>query len=894
MAKGDFAACKTNIEGTLGREMTPEEKRAIKNRAPEIMRKIANTGGTPGEVARILQTAKDDADGRKAFNQRANAIEFRAVTEFVDRFFKANETIKHAGEALQSITKGSLWNFRGSNDSLANLIDREISSRKMAFDADLHTAGLLEVAYSGELDAKIIGAEEQIRKGLPVDPKWGNAATTIAQIFEKHTEAGRQDMNANGAWIPKNDDRLFAMRYDHNRIASGDGNFKWGSKEAQAHYVDEYMKRMDWSKAFGGDFANATDAQRRERVADIWHQFTQDTHFKSGPQFFGPGKTYGIQPHIEMVLKTPQDSYEMWKQFGRGNSLAEAHNTELGRIGQNLAVMKMLGVRAEKALRQAVSVIHTKLMTKGGTFEEIAENKRQAALLDKSFNDEMQNTWRLITDTVAHPNDNIIGRTMSGLRLTLNTTATAFSLPTLITDLNLKAVRLASQGRGSWLGNLYDGAMMQFTPKGLTEAERAQFAAQIGISLEINKRPTDLGLSEHRVYDGVRKFNSAVRSVTGHSVWDNSARLSSQIRDYMHYHDIKGKEWGDLVPGEQATLNSFGIDRIGWDVMRKAQSIDIPGGWGKGISPDQIRAMPLDEFKSLSTFQNPSPVTLKRMRDRLADQYRNLLGENANRTVSSPSTARLARLRVGRYYDPNTVHGWAMSQAMALKGWAINYMTEHLGRGIVAQYSEHQSMGKIMKDLMTGQNTQGIKTTAQYMVGGIGLAYVTNMMRSLAMGKAPVNPIATDPRKDLMDQPWVDAFSEATARGAAGIYGDFLFGQSGGTDTTHPLEDKLMKIALGPEGEFYLKVGDLLQKSTKDAIKAGGVETKAIRKDEQQAFGVAYHALPPSNLLATKWALDYYFFNALSEKINPGYQKRLQDYAKRQNTYYLAGQPGAR
>lgn len=895
MAKGDFEACKANIEGTLGREMTPEEKRAIRNRAPEVMKKIANTDGTPGAIARVLQNFKDEADGRKAFNERANAIEYRAVTEFVDRFFKANATIKHAGQSLQAITRGSLWSFRGSNDSLANLIDREISARKMAFDADLHSSGLLEIAYSGELDSKIIGAEEQIRKGQPVDPKWGPQAIKIAQIFEKHTESARMDMNANGAWIPKNDDRLFAMRYDHNRIASADGAHKWGSEDAQKAYVADWMRVMDWDKAFGGDFAKATDAERRQRIGDIWQQFKADTHFRSSPDFYGPGKTYGIQPHIEMVTKTAADRYEMFKKYGRGNSLAEAHNIELGRLGQNLAVMKMLGVRAEKAMKQAFNTIHTKLMTQGGTFEEVSEAKRQAALLDKAFQDEMQNTWRLITDTVAHPNDNTVGRVMSGFRLTLNTTATAFSLPTLIGDLNLRAVRMVSQGRGSWLGNLFDHAMMQFTPKGLTEAEQAQFYAQTGISLEINKRPTDLGISEHKVYDGVRKANAIVRGFTGHSIWDNSARLSSMIRDYMHYHDIKGKTWDDLVPGERATLNEFGIDRIGWDVMRKAQSIDMPGGWGKGIGPDQIRAMDLDEFKSLSPHANPSAVTLKRMRDRLADQYRNLLGENANRNVSAPSTARLARLRVGRYYDPNTVHGWAMAQAMALKGWAINYMTEHLGRGILAQYSEHVSTGKIFKDLMTGQNLPGLKTTAQYMVGGVALAYVSNALRSVAMGKAPVNPIGVAPGKPLTEQPWVDAWSEAMARGAAGVYGDFIFGQGGAlSEEGHPIEDKLMKVMMGPEAEFYANVGDTLIKSTKDAIKSGGHDTKALMKDEQKAFGVGYHALPPSNLLATKWALDYYFFNALSDQINPGYEKRLKDYAKSQNTYYLAGSPGVK
>ena len=892
MANTGFEACKANIEGVLGREMTPEEKRAIRNRAPEVMKKIANTtDGSPGAIARVLQNFKDEADGRKAWNIRTNAGDYIHTSELLDRLRKGHAEIKHAGEAMIAITKGSLWNFIGSNDSVTNLIDREVANRRMAFRADLAEAGLWDIAYSAQLDEKITGAQEQIRKGLPVDPKWGPQAIKIAQIFEKHTEKGRMDSNANGSWIPKNDDRLMAMRYDHNRVASGDGNHAYGSKEASKFFVDEWMKRMDWDKAFSGDFVKASDAQRRERLGDIWQQFKEDAHFRSNPTFYGPGKTYGLQPHIEMVTKTPAQRYEMFKMFGRGSSLAEAHDTELGRIGQNVAVLKTLGVHADKNLSSAVHTYYNELMSKGGTFEERLESKRQAGLLMEAYQDEVKNTMRLINDTIAHPKDNAVGRFMSSVRQTVNTTATALSLPTLMGDLNLKAVRMATQGRGSWLGNLGDAAVMQFTPKGLTPGEQARFYSGAGIMLEINRKPTDFGgLSEHKIYDAVNKANGMFRSVSGHSTWDNSARLGSMIRDYNYYHDIKGTEWGDLNGDQQTTLNSFGINRIGWDVMRQTPSVDLPSGWGKGLRPEEILEMPLDKFKSLSPHQNPSSVTLKRMRDRLADQYRDLLGENANRTVSAPSTTRLARMRVGKYYDPNTPHGWVMSQAASLKGWAINYLTEHLGRGILSQYTEHASMGKIFSDLMTGQNMNGIKITGQYMVGGMAIAYVSNYIRQLAMGKTPVDPTKIIPGKDFMDQPAVQAATEAFAKGSAGTFGDFIFSQSA-PGSQHPLEDKARRLVLGPEAEFYLAVGDTLLKSGSDAIKHGGFSGAAIRKDEQKAFGVGYHALPPSNMIISKWALEHWFFNPLSEKITPGYQQRLKDYARKQNTGYIGGSP---
>jgi hypothetical protein len=285
-------------------------------------------------------------------------------------------------------------------------------------------------------------------------------------------------------------------------------------------------------------------------------------------------------------------------------------------------------------------------------------------------------------------------------------------------------------------------------------------------------------------------------------------------------------------------------------------------------------------------------VTLKRMRDRLADNYRNLLGENANRTVAAPSTARNARLHMGtKTFDPNTVHGWVAHQALSLKGWAINYLTEHVGRSLYWQYDKDVSLGKAMMDLMTGQNMHGVQSIGQYVAGGVAMAYVTNALRSLAKGQAPVNPVGVKPGAPMQEQPWFDSGMEAFARGSMGLYSDFLFGQSGGPQET--LSDKIEKMGVGTEGDFYLRAGEILKKSVSDAAKSGGYETEAIRLDEQKAFGFAYHTIPATNVFWAKWALDYYILNNMSEAINPGYQQRLNDYAKRQNTYYLAGQPGA-
>lgn len=886
MAQPTLKSCQDNIEKSLGREMTPKERSSVRARVGDLLKEIGKTDGSPGAIGRVLQDFEDNAQARKAFNERARAISYRAYSELRARMEFANLKHKDMGEVMTSVFKNSFRNIPGAQNNLANLVEKEGWSRFQAFHADLMRNNVYDLAMKGQLDDKINMAIWDIRRGITPDAaKYGRPAVTIAQILNKHVESMREDMNANGAWIPKNDDRTAARTHDHNRIASAGGN-AWGSDKSMQFWTDFVNRRMDWSKAFNGDLAKAGQVEQNARLESLWKQFRDDTHLKISNSLYGPGKTFGLNAHRELVFKSPVEDLEYFKKFGRGQSLAESATYDLQKNGKQLAMMKTLGVRAEQTLRQVFTDLHTDLIMKGNT--------KEARSLEDAFNKEMKNTWRLLTDTAGHPNDNMAGRIASSIRMTVNTVATGLSTLRLNGDFALKAGAQWEADRGNYFGNLLKSAVRQFTPKGLTEAEKLHFFHQMGARMEFAAKPLNDIQVDHLEFGAVARFNNLVHRGQFHSTYDNSSRLGSYAADTQYYHNLRTKSVPEMSRGERMTLSRFGINHLEWEIMRQATPEMIQGTFsGLGITPDGIRAMDLDKFKPMTEGVNPSEITLKRMRDRLADNYRNLLGENANRSVAAPSTSRNALLHMGTdIYDPNSIHGWVAHQALALKGWAINYMTEHLGRAVFSQYDEHVTLGKAMMDMMTGKNNHGLQAVGQYLAGSIAMAYVSNALYSLAKGQMPVNPVGHKAGKPINEQPWFDAGMNAIARGSLGLYSDFLF--SGNNNPEETTEARIGKMALGPEGEFYANAADLLGKSVRDAAKSGGYETEALRRDEQRAFGFAAHSIPGTNLFWTKWAVDYYAINALSEAINPGYQKRLKAAAKKQNTYYLAGSPGVK
>ena len=112
--------------------------------------------------------------------------------------------------------------------------------------------------------------------------------------------------------------------------------------------------------------------------------------------------------------------------------------------------------------------------------------------------------------------------------------------------------------------------------------------------------------------------------------------------------------------------------------------------------------------------------------------------------------------------------------------------------------------------------------------------------------------------------------------GGLGIYGDFLFGEAnrfgGGT----------LETIAGPGIGTAAEVVDLLQRTR--GVVTGGEED--LRGD---TLRLLKGNIPFANLFYTKEAMNYLIWYQLQETINPGYLRRMERRAKKENdqTYWL-------
>ncbi len=528
--------------------------------------------------------------------------------------------------------------------------------------------------------------------------------------------------------------------------------------------------------------------------------------------------------------------------------------------------MRKLGPNAESTLQKVHDDWAAHLKERAGPKERKA--------FEDAWQAEMGNTWRLISGQAGHPNDSNVARFLATVRQTTNTAAIGQSLFSLPNDLALKAGSVARTTGGSFGKALVDAATHQATGYGMTAAEQAQWFAEMGIRTEGAHMPVDPFLADHAGFGQMAKFNQQVMRLTGHSWWDNRFRSNALVADGFRHWSLRDTAFDKLNPDQQATFQKFGIGKNAWDVLRKSDGVSIDKNM-KAFQPSQMRAMDLQKFKSLVQADKPTDSQLTRARNELADSYRNLMGELADRSVSAPSISGSAFMKMG-VDRGGPIQNELYRGALQLKGWASNYLRNHLGAELYGRDTEMMSFGQKMANVLRGKEGKAVMGVAKLVAAGIPIASATYMLKDLASGKTPQDPLSKD------------ALLRAFARQGLGLYTDFLL-QDAQPGTT--FFEKVGRMT-GPE--FGL-LSDIVNNGTRmvEQIKsADGMTPEKIGRDEKDWLMTAAHNTPGTRLFWTKFAFDYFILNNIAENMNPGYQQRLiQNAAKGGQTYLPAPGP---
>ena len=197
---------------------------------------------------------------------------------------------------------------------------------------------------------------------------------------------------------------------------------------------------------------------------------------------------------------------------------------------------------------------------------------------------------------------------------------------------------------------------------------------------------------------------------------------------------------------------------------------------------------------------------------------------------------------------PGTVAGEAMRFIGQFKGFPMAFAQRIGGRAL---FGHRKGAGML-------ERTAHIGT----LLGGMTMAgYMAMTMKDMARGYWP-------PRDPANPETWAAAFVQG---GAAGIYGDFLFGR------VNRFGGGLTETAIGPTFGTAFDLGELMLK----ARDAGLSSEEEVKLGDYLNF--ATQNTPFMNLFYVRPALDFLFLNSLREAATPGYLRRME--GRRKKTY---------
>ncbi len=869
--------CDDAIKTAVGltRELTDEESRIIKQRAAELAKKIKNADD-PAELNDVLKKFGDDVAFNRALQKRNTALQYAAFAKLEAWRKNTPFAINNPAEAFKGFMRGSLRNFEGAKNSLTNLVQRESNARSGAFLADLENSGLKKYAFDGGDDMNITRAWSDIKNGIEPDAaKYGKNAVTAAQLFDKHLEAIRQGQNRAGAWIARAADRLWRRTHDANKIARAGGN-SYGSLAggARDYWVNSVSSKLDWAKSFDGNYSEATTNVRNTLLHSLWNDFKNNDHYKPGeavpPVGLGTSNLAKKLSHgRQLIFNSADDEYAYNKEFGTGSSVAENVFHNLAGGGRDLALLRKLGPNPETTLNRFI-----KSWRNDAEAEDSSYSGDQQKLLKEMTEKEMANTWKLLSGGAGHASDNFVGRFAAAVRTTTNVAALGMSVFKLPNDLALRSRMVAQRTGGSFAATLLRTTSDMFTGTGISKAERQQLFAELGLRTEGVNMPLDPNTMDGIGFGHLAKFNQQVMSVTGHAWWDNKFRLNALVADGYRHWTQRNLSFDQLNKSQQNAYKQFGIDEKGWDIIRQSEGTQLSTGMNV-FMPSDIEAMPLDKFKSLVNNPNASDMVLSRARDSLMENYRNYVGELADRGTSAPSIANRAFMGMGKYKE-GTIPGELYRGALQLKGWAANYLRNHLGDELFGHDNQPATFGQAMADLLKGKNPKGFMGLAKLISTGFIISEITNAMHDVASGKSPEDPLSKA------------GILRAVASGSLGIYADFLL-QDSNPDAS--FFDKLGDET-GPEFGLVSDLFNIGHRTIEQLSSTDGLTPEKIGNDERELFQSLYHHTPGTSLFWTKATMDYFILNNLSEQLNPGYQQRLIERNQKAGQTFLGGAPG--
>lgn len=821
----DFTRCISALNRAAGRELNPDEVQNVFERIQRTARDIAagrlDTGGnanlsTPeGLLQHAAELAAGEMVAEKILQQRRAHLQVAAIAD------RTADVEAMKGGGIDGV------------DAVRRLLANDADGRADRFSLEARVHGVSALLKSRIQDTwaamgsdflgfvqqkdKIAALVRELRGTDSGEPM----ARRGAQAWLKAAEEARQWFNAKGGEVGRLEDWGFPQHHSQERVARA-GAEQW---------VADVFPALDRSRYTDLAGNLMSEGEVKALLSAAWNTIATNGATKIEPgKFKGSGARANRNAEERQIHFRDADAVlGYWEKYGE-KTFPDILLGHLERMARDIAFIEHFGPNPDT------------------TFRMLRDQAEQAAkLADPQALDSIDRDLAGLDNLY----DYAAGRTKP---VANRAVARSFQV---LRELNV-AGKLGSAFFASFFG---DKVMLEAVSRlnklpamqrwwnetrllnPANAAERRQLQRQ-GLMLDYMRSALyrfgdDLGQS---AWSG--KLANAVVRVSGLAAvneWRRGAFGLTMMSTIGH--EVRERAFEDVGEQDIRLLNSFGITAHDWSVWKLARLEDYGHGNDTMLTPEAIARIPDEALAAAGILPaDAGPHVGEQIRrDAVVKLLGALHSESAN-AIIEPSWAERAALvgglQRGRIRDELMLAFWQF------KGFPM------------AQFHR-------MWDLSMARPTTG---------GKVGMLSTVMLMQTLAgamMLQTQALLAGQDPRP--MDD-WKFWAAAALKGGTLGIYGDFLFSQSG---TTRYGSGPLEALAGPTIGSAATAVAHLTRAG--NAL-AEGRDTHLAANLLNMGKGF----VPFQNLWYTKAATDHILFQNAQEQLSPGYLATMRANAQRQ------------
>ena len=825
--------CLAAATAASGERLSREEIEAAFQRVAEYKQRLQAAGNIDGLGDKLKSFAEREAERTRvaAAMQRRHAALNILVRDRLDQHVTGliNQGMSPK-KAMLAVLEGTQKGVEGGRNSVAAL-NGAYEARYIGglfSEIQKNNPHLIHTLRDPKMDADITIEMAELREGGQPGITGNKDAQYLAKTFATYAELSRTDLNKLGASIGKLDGWAGAQTHDDIKMIAA-GKDAWTSS---------VLKHLDVGRTFPDV---ETPDEIAEALGGIYDTLVTGFPNKVTPREKGQrvnpanlAKSLGKSRVLH--FKDAQSALAYREEFGYGNTVSGiiGHLRNSARVAAN---MEALGPNPEVMFGSLVDGLKRRIKEDPKLSD--AEKQKQIRALDIDAGG-LRQAIDIASGLVSRPVNATAAKIGSDIRAVQSMAKLGGAVISSISD-NITAAA-AAQFRGSgFVRGLF--AQLDGMRRGRPKGEMAEISYMIGEGFD--------GIIGHIVapsaaVDGpvgrLSKLQETFFRWNGLSWWTDIQRATAG-RMISAEMGMRAKvPYAELPANYRHVLGLHSIDEAKWEAIRKAGGREIDGR--VYVTPDAIRDLPDEAVAGLGKSADDA------RRDLEMSVLRFFADETSYGVVEVDSRSRRTMTLGTR---PGTVAGEAMRFIGQFKGFPMAFAQRIGGRAL---FGHRKGAGML-------ERTAHIGT----LLGGMTMAgYMAMTMKDMAKGYWP--PRTLNPEDPEFGATIGAAFVQG---GAAGIYGDFLFGR------VNRFGGGLTETAIGPTFGTAFDLGELMLKA-RDAGLSSEEEVKL-----GDYLNLATQNTPFMNLFYVRPALDFLFLNSLREAATPGYLRRME--GRRKKTY---------